>query len=176
MRQQNEHIYWEYLPYNDWVFTVAVTEKGLCRILQPNEPFEVLEKWAQRHLKNPMLQRDEIHTAPYIEQLKEYLSGERKSFDLSLDLRGTPFQQQVWKSLLRIPYGATRSYSDIATEIQCPKAVRAVGASNGANPVPIVVPCHRVIGKSGFLTGYRGGLQVKEELLLIEGVTAFRTR
>lgn len=102
------------------------------------------------------------------QQLAEYFAGERKDFDLSLQLSGTEFQVQVLEELQRIPYGETTSYGDIASRIGRPKAVRAVGAANGRNPLPIVIPCHRVIGSSGDLTGFGGGLDLKEALLRLE--------
>jgi len=92
------------------------------------------------------------------------------AFELPLDLRGTEFQRAVWQALLEIPYGETRSYAEIARQVGQPNAVRAVGAANGANPIPIVVPCHRVIGRDGSLTGYGGGLDKKVFLLQLEGV------
>jgi methylated-DNA-[protein]-cysteine S-methyltransferase len=102
------------------------------------------------------------------QQLEEYFAGERKDFDLPLHLSGTDFQIQVLQELRRIPYGETRSYGDIAKRIGRPKAMRAVGAANGRNPIPIIVPCHRVIGSSGDLTGFGGGLDTKEALLRLE--------
>ena len=101
-------------------------------------------------------------------QLQEYLAGKRKKFDLPIRFRGTEFQQQTWQTLLSIPYGETRSYSEQAQLIGNPRAVRAVGRANGMNPIAIVVPCHRVIGKSGKLTGYAGGLDIKQFLLDLE--------
>lgn len=101
-------------------------------------------------------------------QLKEYFAGTRKEFDLPVDTGGTPFQKEVWKALTEIPYGQICSYQDIARRIGRPKACRAVGRANGTNPVAILVPCHRVIGKSGTLTGYAGGLDIKEFLLKLE--------
>lgn len=101
-------------------------------------------------------------------QLREYFGGQRDRFDLKLDVTGTPFQLKVWHALLRIPYGETRSYGDIARQVGNPRAVRAVGAANGRNPVCIVTPCHRVIGANGKLTGFAGGLPVKEYLLEME--------
>ncbi len=102
-------------------------------------------------------------------QLAEYFAGARRAFDLPLAPAGTPFQRAVWAALLRIPYGTTTSYAVIAAAIGRPAAVRAVGAANGRNPVPIVIPCHRVIGRDGSLTGYGGGLPIKERLLALEG-------
>ena len=102
------------------------------------------------------------------QQLTEYFAGVRKEFDLPLKLTGTEFQVSVLKALQEIPYGETASYGEIAKRIGRPKAVRAVGAANGRNPIPIVVPCHRVIGSSGDLTGFGGGLDTKEALLRLE--------
>lgn len=103
------------------------------------------------------------------EQLTDYFAARRRTFDLPLAARGTPFQKSVWNALARIPYGELRSYGDIARLIGNPAAVRAVGAANGRNPLPIVVPCHRVIGSNGTLTGFAGGLEVKSFLLRLEG-------
>ena len=101
-------------------------------------------------------------------QLSDYFDGKLQSFDLPLDAQGTKFQQDVWRALAQIPYGETCSYADIAQRLHNPKAVRAVGAANGKNPISIVVPCHRVIGASGKLTGYAGGLERKSWLLTLE--------
>jgi methylated-DNA-[protein]-cysteine S-methyltransferase len=102
------------------------------------------------------------------QQVGEYFAGARKSFDLPLDFGGTPFQKKVWPELLNIPFGQTRTYGQIANAIGKPRAFRAVGAANGKNPISIVAPCHRVIGKDGSLTGFAGGLEAKECLLGIE--------
>lgn len=104
-------------------------------------------------------------------QLDEYFAGRRTRFELPLAPAGTPFQKSVWKALRGIPYGKTCSYGDIARKIGNPKAVRAVGLANGANPIPLVIPCHRVIGSNGTLTGYGGGLDRKRKLLALEGRT-----
>ena len=103
-------------------------------------------------------------------QLAEFFNGRRTAFDLPLNPAGTIFQQRVWLELRRIPYGTTRSYADIARAIGNERAVRAVGAANGRNPLPIVVPCHRVIGRDGSLTGFAGGLACKRQLLVLEGL------
>ena len=105
-------------------------------------------------------------------QLSEYFAGTRQSFELPLGAHGSPFQQSVWAALLDIPYGEVRSYRDIARSINNEAAVRAVGAANGRNPLPIVVPCHRVIGSDGSLTGFAGGLDTKTRLLQLEGALA----
>ncbi len=103
-----------------------------------------------------------------IRQLQQYFSGERQQFDLPLDMQGTPFQKSVWQALQAVPFGKTASYKDIAVAIGNPKAVRAVGLANKRNPIPIIVPCHRIIGSNGKLTGYAGGLWRKEYLLNLE--------
>ena len=102
------------------------------------------------------------------EQITEYFDGKRKQFDLPLNPRGTAFQKSAWDALQAIPYGETRSYKDIAVQINSPKACRAVGLANNRNPIPIIIPCHRVIGTNGSLTGYAGGLDVKRLLLDLE--------
>jgi methylated-DNA-[protein]-cysteine S-methyltransferase len=104
-----------------------------------------------------------------VQQLRAYFAGDRRVFDVPLDMQGTAFQKRVWHELEKIPYGETRSYMQVAVAVGAPKAVRAVGAANGANPIPIIVPCHRVIGTSGKLTGYGGGLPLKKRLLELEG-------
>lgn len=104
-----------------------------------------------------------------LSQLHEYFSGARQTFDLPLDVRGTTFQRAVWSQVVRIPYGATATYGDIAQLVGKPKASRAVGRAVGANPLPVVIPCHRVIGAQGALTGFGAGLNIKEALLRLEG-------
>ena len=108
-------------------------------------------------------------------QLGEYFKGDRREFALPLAPRGTPFQRHVWQALQRIGYGETISYAQLATSIGRPSATRAVGAANGRNPLPIVVPCHRVIGADGSLTGFGGGLPIKQFLLALEGVLPARS-
>ena len=112
--------------------------------------------------------RDDEHLAAPRRQLTEYFAGERTAFDLPLRPAGAPFQLRVWEALARIPYGETASYGEIARELGHPTAARAVGAANGRNPIAIVVPCHRVIGANGSLTGYAGGLECKRALLDLE--------
>src|SRR6266496_299692 len=103
-----------------------------------------------------------------VRQLRVYFAGELKEFDLPLAPDGTPFQQKVWRELCKIPYGETISYGELARRIDNPNASRAVGLANGSNPIPIIIPCHRVIGSNGKLTGYGGGLPIKEKLLALE--------
>ena len=107
------------------------------------------------------------------QQLNEYFNGSRQIFDLPLEQSGTDFQLKVWQALLKIPFGQLASYRDIANEVASPKAVRAVGSANGKNPISIIVPCHRVIGSNGTLTGYAGGIERKQWLLQHEGQRMF---
>ena len=116
----------------------------------------------------PDWQEDDAPFAETIRQLNAYFRGELTEFDLPLALEGTPFQLRVWRSLCDIPFAATISYGELARRIGQPQAVRAVGLANGSNPIPIIVPCHRVIGSNGRLTGYGGGLPIKEKLLALE--------
>jgi methylated-DNA-[protein]-cysteine S-methyltransferase len=143
--------------------TLVATDDGLAAILWENDPPRRvrlnLETEDNRH---PLLLETE-------RQLREYFAGQRKEFTVPLDPAGTAFQRQVWNALLTIPFGETRSYGQIARQIGNPTAVRAVGAANGKNPVSIITPCHRVIGSTGKLTGFAGGLDVKARLLALEG-------
>ncbi len=151
---------------------VAASEKGLCRLSLPAHPVEsFFEKVLDCFQPNYFTQNPEPFQELY-RQLDRYLSGEKTIFKVLLDLKGTPFQIQVWEALKVIPYGETRSYGEIARVVQRPRAYRAVGQANHNNPVPIVVPCHRVIGSRGDLVGFGSGLPIKERLLDLEGITA----
>lgn len=170
-------IYWGVVRLLENNFLMAATDEGLC-YLQFHEENPAggvdesarleLAKWARSQLPEPNWVKDAVKLQPYVLQLEEYLKGLRTKFTLPLDLRGTMFQQSVWRVLHEIPHGETFSYSQVANELNKLSAVRAVGTAIGANPVLIVVPCHRVVGKDGSLTGYRGGLRNKEKLLLLE--------
>ena len=142
--------------------TLVATDNGLAAILWENDrPQRVRLNIGAEVNDHPVLVETE-------RQLEEYFAGRRKRFALTLDLSGTAFQRQVWNALLTIPFGETRSYGQIATQIGNPSAVRAVGAANGRNPISIVAPCHRVVGSTGALTGFAGGLDVKAYLLAFE--------
>jgi methylated-DNA-[protein]-cysteine S-methyltransferase len=137
-------------------------DKGLVAILW--------EKDSPRRVRLDELVADEQHPV-LVEterQLDQYFAGGRKTFSIPLDMRGTRFQKNVWETLLAIPFGETRSYGQLAKQLGNPRATRAVGAANGRNPVSIIVPCHRVIGSSGKLTGFAGGLDAKAHLLSLE--------
>jgi methylated-DNA-[protein]-cysteine S-methyltransferase len=126
------------------------------------------DREGRRCTPGPDWTRDDASHADAVRQLGAYFEGRLTRFDLALAPRGTEFQLRVWRALTEIPYGRTASYAQIAARIGRPAAVRAVGAANGANPLPIVVPCHRVIGADGSLTGYGGGLDLKASLLALE--------
>ncbi len=145
---------------------VASTNKGVCMVdfLTSKETF--LRK-LRREFPGDII-RDDRKNQKALMQLKEYLKGELKSFNLPLDMRGTPFEREVWSALRRIPYGQTRSYKEIAKTIGHSKAFRAVGNANGCNSIPLIIPCHRVIESNGGLGGYGHGLQVKKNLLNLE--------
>lgn len=142
--------------------TLIASDAGLAAILWDDDP-AIQARYAPQR-ENP----DHPVIAAAIRQLDEYFAGTRTSFDLPLDPIGTAFQHDVWRALLTIPYGETRSYADLACAIGRPTATRAVGAANGRNPLPIVTPCHRVIGSNGRLTGFAGGLPNKQLLLALE--------
>jgi len=125
--------------------------------------------WASRWWPQGGLVRDQPAPPDLTAQLAAYFAGELREWSLPLDLRGTSFQLQAWQALCQIPYGTTRAYSEHAIAIGHPRAVRAVGAANGANPISIIVPCHRLIGKGGALVKYGGGLEIKRRLLELEG-------
>ncbi|WP_407408258.1 methylated-DNA--[protein]-cysteine S-methyltransferase [Peribacillus sp.] len=163
-----ETINWAVLAYDKWHLYIAKTKKGLCYVGSPGQSYEDLEKWIQKRFPQSILLESEEALHPYLTELYEYFEGTRRAFSLPVDVRGTAFQVAIWEALNQIPYGKTTSYSEIAMMIQRPTAVRAVGTAIGANPVLITVPCHRVIGKNGAITGYRGGLEMKEFLLQLE--------
>ena len=141
---------------------LVASDKGLVAILW--------EKDSPRRVRLDEVVADEQHPVlvETARQLAQYFAGKRKTFSIALDMRGTRFQKDVWEALLAIPFGETRSYGQLAKQLGNPRASRAVGAANGRNPVSIIVPCHRVIGSSGKLTGFAGGLDAKAHLLGLE--------
>jgi methylated-DNA-[protein]-cysteine S-methyltransferase len=151
--------------------TIVATDRGVCHIYfgELNTCTVALKaRLRKQGITGEFVQcEDTLKTV--CEQLQNYFNGERVDFDVPLDLAGTPFQQKVWGALKEIQYGETRSYKQIAESIGAPKAVRAIGGANNQNPVPIIVPCHRVIGSNGAMVGYGGGLDKKELLLSLEG-------
>jgi methylated-DNA-[protein]-cysteine S-methyltransferase len=149
------------------MLTVAASDAGLHAIEFPSNRHPQ-QRAGWREGEHPLLRQAQA-------QLEEYFVGDRQAFDLPLAPQGTPFQREVWFALAAIPYGQTASYAQLATRVDRPAASRAVGAANGRNPLPIVLPCHRVIGADGSLTGFGGGLPTKRFLLELEGALARQT-
>jgi len=144
------------------VLLLAATERGLSGLyFEQHKYFKGTQDW----------RRDDAHgyLLRTVAQLDEYFAGQRQRFDIALDMSGTPFQRAVWEALSSLPFGLTSTYQTIAQRVASPKAVRAVGTAIGRNPVSIIVPCHRVLGSSGALSGYAGGLDRKRHLLELEG-------
>jgi methylated-DNA-[protein]-cysteine S-methyltransferase len=148
----------------------AFSPAGLCRLSFAREGDQACAAWARRWAPHAPLIHDDPRLELLAAELDDYFEGRRRGFTIPLDPRGTPFQRDVWRALLSINYGETRAYSELAAAIGHPQAVRAVGAANGANPIPILIPCHRLIGKGGSLVKYGGGLELKRRLLELEGV------
>ncbi|MCL6518062.1 methylated-DNA--[protein]-cysteine S-methyltransferase [Alicyclobacillus sp.] len=172
-----EVVSWGQVEYGGWTLYAAVHEDGrLCRVTVPGESLEALGEWiAQQHGPVTLAFNPEV-AGPACTEILEYLKGQRREFSIPLAMHGTDFQVRVWEALRQIPFGEVRTYKEIAREVGRPTAVRAVAAANGANPLPIVVPCHRVIGSDCSLTGYSGGLFIKARLLELEGHRLFNGR
>lgn len=141
---------------------LAATDKGLSGLYFEQHKYFLGPQGWRRDASHP-------HLREAARQLDEYFAGKRRSFEVALDLRGTPFQRAVWEALLALPYGCTTTYQAIARDIAKPLAIRAAGTAIGRNPVSIIVPCHRVLGAAGSLSGYAGGLERKRFLLALEG-------
>lgn len=154
-------IYFTEHPSPLGLLTLAATENGLCGVyFEEHKYFKGTQAWMRKD--------DQPQLVAAARQLDEYFAGRRDSFELALDLRGSPFQREVWDALQSLPFGTTTNYQSIAQRIARPKAVRAVGTAIGRNPLSIIVPCHRVLGSSGGLSGYAGGLERKKHLLALE--------
>lgn len=151
--------------------TIATTERGICFLeyASVNSKCSAMKTKLKKFQMNGEFTEAEEPLEHAKKQLAEYFNGDRECFDLSLDLIGTSFQKLVWSSIGKIPYGSTKSYKEVAAGIGAPKAVRAIGGANNKNPVPIIIPCHRVVGSNGAMVGYGGGLDKKEILLKLEG-------
>lgn len=156
-----EHLHYSSARIFGINFMVYTTRKGIYSIMM-NTPSEPLKGSLHLHQDDPWM-------FDVFNQLQEYFFSKRKTFNVPLDLHGTPFQKAVWQELLKIPYGKTASYKDIAIALGSIKKTRAVGQANGANRIPIIIPCHRVINNCGTIGGYSGGLGIKEKLLELEG-------
>ena len=155
------------------IFKNIETPVGLLKIHSEDNHLVAIEwqneKRVIKHLAQSIESKSDVFLDDVEKQIQEYFDGDRKTFSIQMRPIGTDFQKKVWKALSNIPFGTIKSYGEIATEIGSPKASRAVGAANGKNPLSIVIPCHRVIGANGKLTGFAGGVDVKEKLLNLEG-------
>lgn len=150
---------------------IGTKENGLCNIEfgSIGDARDKLAAWLKKHVPDGELKYSNEELLPVVQALDDYFKGNhQKNFDLPIELHGTPFQKKVWNELLNIEYGSTKSYKDIAAAIAAPKAVRAIGTAIGQNPVPIIIPCHRVINTNGKLGGFTGGLDKKIKLLELE--------
>jgi O-6-methylguanine DNA methyltransferase len=145
---------------------VASTEKGVCMVDFLTSEKDFLKRLKRRFPREVI--RNDQKNRNVLNQLKKYLKGKLQRFDCKLDFKGTPFQKKVWSALTKIPYGQARSYQDVARAIGHPKAFRAVGNANGKNPIPLIIPCHRVIESNGSLGGFGHGIKVKKQLLDFE--------
>jgi len=158
-----------YYPFNTELgrMWIAFTNKGLVKVSFPSESKDSLIKWFNRYFKDIVeyKEKEEI----YSQEISRYLDGSIRSFNLPIDLHGTEFQKKVWNQLLEIPYGEVRTYKDIAIGVGSNKGFRAVGGANNRNPIPIVIPCHRVVGNNGDMVGFGGEIHNKVKLLRLEG-------
>lgn len=150
--------------------SILATSKGICMASFPGHDKKVVSTWAIKNFGGEILTDQTIPSFLLVakQQIENYFNGDKTPFIVPFDFYGTPFQKQVWDLLLSIPYGTTKSYKQIAQLINKPQAIRAVGTACGANPIAILVPCHRVISSSGSLTGYAGGIESKSFLLNLE--------
>jgi len=148
---------------------VASTEQGVCKISVPKETRKDFIGWLKEHFDVDDITDSRARNKEFMDQLTRYFNGRLAKFTCPIDLLGTPFQTRVWKELLKVPYGSTVTYKALARRVAAPKATQAVGRANSANPLPIIVPCHRVLGSNGALVGYSCGIKTKEFLLRLEG-------
>ena len=160
---KSESLYYASMTISGIKFDIFSTRKGIRKIFLNKKASQINSQEATK------LYADDPFMFSVFTQLKEYFSLKRKKFYVPLDIKGTEFQMKVWNELKKIPYGKTASYKDIAVAIGNAKAVRAIGRANGKNPVPVIIPCHRVIEHTGRLGGYSGGEGIKEKLLELEG-------
>jgi len=148
---------------------VASTDKGVCKISVPRQNRKDFFRWLHDNFDNNDVVDNRARNKDVIDQLTRYFNGKLAKFTLPVDFIGTPFQIRVWKELSKIPYGTTISYKQLAKRLGTSKGFQAIGRANAANPLPIVIPCHRVIGTDGSLVGYSSGIKTKEFLLKLEG-------
>jgi methylated-DNA-[protein]-cysteine S-methyltransferase len=148
---------------------VASTDNGVCKISIPRESRKDFFEWLKNNFDPEAVADNRTKNRDVIDQLNRYFTGRLAKFTCPVDLIGTPFQTRVWRELSKISYGTTITYKHLARKVRAPKAFQAVGRANGANPLPIIIPCHRVIGSDGSMVGYAYGVKMKEFLLRLEG-------
>jgi O-6-methylguanine DNA methyltransferase len=148
---------------------VASTDKGVCKISLPRQTKRDFIRWLNENFEDSEVVDNKSRNRDVIDQLNRYFNGRLAKFTCALDVIGTPFQTRVWKELTKIPYGTTISYKQLAKRIGTSRGFQAVGRANAANPLPIILPCHRVLGTDGSLVGYASGIKTKEFLLKLEG-------
>ncbi len=166
----HDHVYYDLFDTSYGSMLIASTDKGVCLANFIEENYEKQQSWLEKHFyKDHIFKHKERNIEAYL-QLEAYFKGERKYFDLNLHLLGTPFQKQVWHQLQKIQYGECHTYKDVAVQLGDAKKCRAVGGAVGKNPLIIIVPCHRVIGSNGKMTGFSslGGIELKKKLLKLE--------
>lgn len=148
---------------------IASTEKGVCKVSVPRQTKKDFFRWLHDNFEDNEVVDNKSRNKEVIDQLNRYFNGKLAKFTCPVDLIGTPFQIRVWKELTKIPYGTTISYKQLARHVGTGRGFQAVGRANATNPIPIIVPCHRVIGTDGSLVGYSSGIKTKEFLLKLEG-------
>lgn len=148
---------------------VASTDRGVCKISVPREARKDFFDWLKKHFNVDSIIDNRSKNKEVIDQLNRYFNGKLAKFTVPIDLIGTPFQLRVWRELARIPYGVTATYKHVSRKVSAPKGFQAVGRATGQNPLPIIIPCHRVLGANGAMVGYSCGVRTKELLLRLEG-------
>jgi len=148
---------------------IASTDKGVCKISVPRQTKKDFFRWLRENFDDSEVVDNKSRNKEVMDQLNRYFNGRLAKFTCAVDMRGTPFQPRVWKELLKISYGTTISYKQLAKRLVTSRGFQAIGRANAANPVPIIVPCHRVLGTDGTLIGYASGVKTKEFLLKLEG-------
>lgn len=170
MQYKDKTLYISTLDVGDNLQLSIVTNDTGLVLLEFNVTETQLFDIIVRNFGDVEIIKDPQHNQIYEKEIRDYFLGKLKEFTIPLDLVGTEFQKQVWKALMEVPYGETVSYKDIAVRINNPKGMRAVGMANNKNKIPVIVPCHRIIGADGSLVGYGGGLHIKKRLLELEGI------
>jgi len=163
------HFIWSSFTSQIGVVYIASTEKGVCKVSIPGQTKKEFMSWMEHHADGGTITESKRKHKVVVDQLNRYFNRKLVKFNVRLDLVGTDFQRSVWKELRKIRYGTSISYKDLAKRIGKPKGAQSVGRANGANPLPIIIPCHRVIGSDSRLVGYAAGIKTKEFLLRLEG-------